>query len=60
MVCLCNRVAERQVRRAIADGATSVADVTAACEAGGSCTGCHPTIAAMLAEPVVVRRLLAS
>ena len=50
MVCLCEGVSERKVRRAIEHGAASVEQVTAACRAGGCCMGCHPTIESMLAE----------
>ena len=60
MVCLCNRVTERRVRRAISKGASTVDDVIAECGAGGGCTGCHPTIEQILDEPVAVRGLLAS
>jgi bacterioferritin-associated ferredoxin len=50
MVCLCEGVSERKVRKAIDRGASSVDLVTAACRAGGRCGGCHPTIEAMLAD----------
>lgn len=60
MVCLCNRVAERKVRRAISTGASTIDEIIEACGAGGGCTGCHPTIERMLDEPVAVRGLLAS
>jgi bacterioferritin-associated ferredoxin len=50
MVCLCEGVSERKVRKAIDHGATTVDDVTMACRAGGCCMGCHPTIEAMLAD----------
>ncbi len=60
MVCLCNGVAERKVRKAIAKGASTVDEVTAACDAGGGCTGCHPTIERMLEQGVSVRGVLAN
>lgn len=50
MVCLCEGVSERKVRRAIDRGASTVAEVTAACRAGACCHGCHPTIEELLAE----------
>jgi len=58
MVCLCHGVNERRVRRTIEAGATTIDDVTAACRAGGTCHGCHPTIDRLLADahaPVTVR-----
>ena len=60
MVCLCNAVAERQVRAAIDHGASDVDQVIAACGAGGNCTGCHPTIERLLEQRVTVRRVLAT
>ena len=53
MVCLCEGVSERRVRRSIERGATTVEAVTADCRAGTCCGGCHPTIEAMLAEAAV-------
>lgn len=50
MVCLCEGVSERKVRKAIEHGASTVEAVTAACRAGGCCGGCHPTIETMIAE----------
>lgn len=62
MVCLCESVSERRVRRTIERGATTVDEVTAGCRAGACCGGCHPTIEAMLAEaaaPTPVRLAIA-
>jgi bacterioferritin-associated ferredoxin len=56
MVCLCNGVGERKVRKAIDHGASTVDEVTAACAAGGRCGGCRPTIAAMLQAAEVCDR----
>lgn len=50
VVCLCQGISDRLVRRAIADGATSRRDVTRACGAGGACGGCHREIVAMLRQ----------
>lgn len=62
LVCLCNAVGERRVRRAIADGASSIDEVASRCGAGSTCFGCHPTIDELLDEQPVgnVRRLFAS
>ena len=48
ILCLCRGVAERVVDAAIADGASSVDDVTDACAAGGDCGACHVSILALL------------
>ncbi len=50
VVCLCQGVSEKHVRRAIADGASTRREVTRACGAGGACGGCHLTIAEMICE----------
>jgi len=50
LVCLCQGVSDKHVRRAIADGATTRREVTRACGAGGACGGCHLTIAEMICE----------
>ncbi len=53
IVCHCERVSDRVVRKAIAAGADTVDDVTERCGAGGCCGGCRPAIAEMLvAAPV--------
>ncbi|MFV0308543.1 MAG: (2Fe-2S)-binding protein [Desertimonas sp.] len=50
MVCLCHGVNERRVRAEIEHGAHTLAEVTAACAAGGCCQSCHPSIEALLDE----------
>jgi bacterioferritin-associated ferredoxin len=50
LVCHCEAVRERAIVKAIRRGATSLADVTAACRAGSQCGGCHPVIEQLLAE----------
>ena len=44
IVCLCNRVSDRRVRRCVDGGAETVDEVGAACGAGTTCGGCHDTI----------------
>ncbi|MBC7792527.1 MAG: (2Fe-2S)-binding protein [Clostridia bacterium] len=44
IVCLCHSVSERTLDVVIADGATTVADVTIQCGAGAGCGACHCTI----------------
>lgn len=52
MVCLCHGVNERRIRKEIDHGARTVAAVTEACDAGGCCHSCHPTIEHLLHEQV--------
>jgi bacterioferritin-associated ferredoxin len=54
-VCLCNRVSERKVRRAIGDGAQCVETVAMTCGAGTTCFSCHPTIEDLLDEHQLTR-----
>ena len=61
LVCLCNGVSERKVRKAIAHGASSVDEIGLHCRAGTTCHGCHDTLQALLDEhdadrPVMVPR----
>jgi bacterioferritin-associated ferredoxin len=50
MVCLCEGVSERKVRKSIEHGASTIDQVTEACRAGGRCGGCRPTIDTMLSQ----------
>lgn len=60
LVCLCEAVSERKVRRAVEHGACTVAEVGDLCGAGTHCQGCHPTIEDVLADtPVRVPARLA-
>ena len=47
-VCVCRAVTDDKVKAAIAAGARSVDDVTAACCAGDDCGSCHATIEGMI------------
>jgi len=44
VVCLCQGVSDKQVREAIAKGASTRKNVTRACGAGAGCGGCHESI----------------
>jgi len=44
LVCHCNGVSDRTVRRVVRDGALTVAEVGRACGAGTCCQGCRSTI----------------
>jgi bacterioferritin-associated ferredoxin len=67
IVCQCEDVHEKTIRRVISAGARSIDDVTAACGAGGNCGGCWEELQELLAHherPVRVprwrRRLIAT
>jgi len=49
-VCSCEAVTDRTVDAAIASGATSIAEVTSRCGAGGRCGGCWPELQRLLDE----------
>ncbi|WP_166930708.1 (2Fe-2S)-binding protein [Rhizomicrobium electricum] len=52
IVCVCNRLSEARVRKAIADGARSANDVYAFCGVQRNCGRCQETIETMLqAQP---------
>jgi bacterioferritin-associated ferredoxin len=60
IACLCLGVPERKIRRAVDDGATSVAQVGDSCGAGTCCMGCHETIESIIdgrSVPAPGRRL---
>jgi bacterioferritin-associated ferredoxin len=59
MVCLCNGVSERKVRKAIERGAATEDEVAAACGAGDRCGGCRPTVGDMLVRAQPVRLAIA-
>jgi bacterioferritin-associated ferredoxin len=44
LICHCNGVSDRTVRRVVREGAQSVSDVGHACGAGTCCQGCSPRI----------------
>lgn len=52
IVCHCEAVTDREIRRSMAEGAGTLHQVTRACGAGRGCGGCHPTVKALLAQPV--------
>ena len=44
IVCHCHATSDRAIRRAVREGASSSAEVTRHCGAGGTCGGCKPRI----------------
>ena len=47
-VCICWAVTEAQIRRCIAEGASTVEDVGDRCAAGTGCGSCHERIGRLL------------
>jgi bacterioferritin-associated ferredoxin len=58
IVCLCRGVRDAVVGAVIAEGAETVADIIAACDAGADCGGCHASLLGLLADrdPAVATR----
>lgn len=50
VLCYCLVVEEAEVRRAIRQGARTVDEVSARCEAGNGCGSCRGTISLMIDE----------
>ena len=48
IVCQCKGVTERQIRKAVRDGANSRNQVILACTAGSNCGGCVPMIESII------------
>lgn len=44
LVCHCHRVTDREVRRCVQDGASSVDQVARMCRAGSGCGGCKEAV----------------
>ncbi len=50
LVCFCNGVSDRRIRRLVHEGASSWREVARACGAGASCGACRPTVRALVEE----------
>ena len=55
IVCHCDGVNDRKVRRAIASGARTIEEVAASCGAGRRCGGCWPLLDDLLDEAAARR-----
>jgi len=44
IICQCNGVSDRAIRKAIREGASNRNDVVRTCKAGTACGGCVPAI----------------
>ena len=49
LVCQCNGVSDRAIRRAVRKGAATTEDIGFACGAGACCGGCVPLIEKLIA-----------
>jgi bacterioferritin-associated ferredoxin len=50
IVCICRGVSDRQVRLTVLNGASTIKEVAAQCQAGRGCGACHEQIEGMIAE----------
>jgi len=48
IVCICKRVTDRQIVKAIVDGASTVEEVGRACNAGTGCGACTEQIQSLI------------
>ena len=44
IICQCNGITDRTIRKAVSNGASTRNDVVRACTAGKACGGCAPAI----------------
>ena len=44
IVCHCNAITDREIRRAVRNGATTLREVSRACGAASGCGGCVETV----------------
>jgi len=44
IICQCNGVSDRTIRKAVREGANNRSDVVRSCMAGTACGGCAPAI----------------
>ena len=50
LVCFCNGVSDRKIRRLVREGASSGREVARACGAGASCGSCRGAVQALVEE----------
>ena len=56
ILCLCRGVQDGAVGGAIANGASTLDEIVAACAAGSDCGACHASLLDMLAEADRIQR----
>lgn len=55
IVCHCTGMTDRDIHRLIADGATTVSEITRRCGAGRTCPPCRAELSGILAEACPLR-----
>jgi len=55
IVCHCNAVSDRTIRKTVRDGAASLAEVGFACGAATCCGGCASSVAEIIGSEVEAR-----
>lgn len=55
LVCHCNGVTDRHIRRSIREGASSTSEIARRCGAGACCGGCHEGIRKILHSEMAER-----
>jgi bacterioferritin-associated ferredoxin len=55
IVCHCRAISDREIRRAVHGGATSLPEVARACGAGAGCGGCAAAVLDVLRSEVGAR-----
>ena len=50
LVCSCNVVTDREIRRAALEGASTLRELARSCRAGTACGGCRPALKVLLEE----------
>jgi len=56
LICHCNAVSERRIRRSIRNGATTLGRIARSCGAGGGCGGCQAAVETILEEELAVSK----
>jgi bacterioferritin-associated ferredoxin len=56
LVCHCNGVSDRAIRKAVRRGAVTPREVASACGAGSCCGGCGPTIRQIIHKELAAER----
>ena len=52
LVCQCNGISDRKIRKAVRKGAENASQVSRMCGAGSTCGGCIPTIREIVRDEV--------
>jgi bacterioferritin-associated ferredoxin len=55
IVCHCKAITDREIRKAVLEGAQTCTDVARMCNAGGECGGCQPLIEQLIGKEAASR-----